>query len=177
LPKTAAAEERRFLCTAALVPAADDDPVAKLQNEGRKPVVQTPTADCAVQTPLSAAIERLPKLVNDNEALLRRGRYLTTDIMIEIGAQPYYISIDRGRISAFQRGPKVMKSWSFAVRGSEDAWRKFWEPFPPPHFHDIFALAKQGAFRIDGDYQPLITNLLYFKELLAAPRALQAKVP
>ncbi|MGA7428855.1 MAG: hypothetical protein WBQ24_06265 [Xanthobacteraceae bacterium] len=148
----------------------------KLQNEGRKPVVQTPTADSAVQAALSAVVERWPKLVNDNEALLRRGRYLTTDIMIEIGTQPYYISIDRGRISAVQRGPIVMKSWSFAVRGGEDAWRKFWERYPPPHFHDIFALAKQGAFRIDGDYQPLITNLLYFKELLAAPRTLQAKV-
>jgi hypothetical protein len=139
-------------------------------------VSQIPTAEASGQVSLSAAVECLPKLVNDDEALLRRGRYLTTDFMIEIGAQPYYISIDRGRISALQRGPIVMKSWSFAVRGSEDAWRKFWEPYPPPHFHDIFALAKQGAFQIDGDYQPLITNLLYFKELLAAPRALQMKV-
>jgi hypothetical protein len=140
-----------------------------------KSVADSPTANAVAQAALSAAIERLPELVNSNEALLRRGRYLTADIMIEIGSEPYYISIDRGRISALVRGPVVMKSWSFAVRGSEEAWRKFWQPHPPPHFHDIFALAKLGAFRIDGDYQLLITHLLYFKELLAVPRALQVR--
>lgn len=133
------------------------------------------TANAVAQADLAAAIERLPKLVNGNEVLLRRGRYVTADIMIEIGNEPHYISIDHGRISTLVRGPTVMKSWSFAVRGGEDAWRKFWQPYPPPHFHDIFALAKLGAFRIDGDYQLLITHLLYFKELLAAPRALQVR--
>ena len=125
--------------------------------------------------PVSAMVERLPDLDNGDASLLRRGRYLTADIMIEIGSQPYYLSIERGKICAFQRGPLVMRSWSFAVRGSEMAWQTFWQPFPPPNFHDIFALAKLGEFRIEGDYRPLLTNLLYFKGLLAAPRALQLK--
>ncbi len=116
-------------------------------------------------------VERLPELVNGDASLRRRGRFLTDAIMIEIGSQSYYLSIDRGRISDFQRGPLIMRSWSFAVRGNETAWQTFWQPFPPPNFHDIFALAKHGAFRIEGDYRPLLTNLLYFKGLLAAPRA------
>jgi hypothetical protein len=124
---------------------------------------------------VSSMVERIPDLVNGDASLLRRGRYLNADIMIEIGAQPYYLSIEHGRVSALQRGPLVMRSWSFAVRGSEKAWQTFWQPFPPPNFHDIFALAKLGEFRIEGDYQPLLTNLLYFKALLAAPRALQSK--
>jgi hypothetical protein len=124
---------------------------------------------------VSAMVEHLPDLVNSDASLLRRGRYLTADIMIEIGSQPYYLSIERGRVGAFQRGPLVMRSWSFAVRGSEAAWQTFWQPFPPPNFHDIFALAKHGEFRIEGDYRLLLTNLLYFKGLLAAPRALQLK--
>jgi hypothetical protein len=125
---------------------------------------------------LSAMVERLPELVNGDQSLLRRGRYITaTDMMIEIGAQSYYLTIDQGRVANFQRGPAIMKSWAFAVRGAEEAWDKFWQPLPPPNFHDIFALAKQGAFRIEGDYRPLITNLLYFKALLAAPRILRTK--
>ncbi len=40
----------------------------------------------------------------------------------------------------------------------------------PPHCHDIFALAKAGEFRIEGELQPLMVNLLYFKDVLAAPR-------
>jgi hypothetical protein len=129
----------------------------------------------SAQLPLRAMIERLPDLVNGDASLLQRGRYVTADMMIEIGAQPYFIAIDRGHIADFQRGPMIMKSWAFAVRGAEEVWDKFWQPLPPPHFHDILALAKQGAFHIDGDYRPLITNLLYFKALLAAPRALRPR--
>jgi hypothetical protein len=117
-------------------------------------------------------IERLPELVNQNAALLRRGRHLDLDILIEIGAVPYYVSITGGRIARLDRGPLLMRSWALAFRGAEDAWRQFWQPFPPPHFHDIFALAKRGEFRIEGDVHPLMANLLYFKEMLAAPRRL-----
>ena len=134
-----------------------------------------PTAGSGAQLSVSAMVEHLPALVNGDASLLRRGQYVTADIMIEIGSQPYYLSIDHGRVSALQRGPLVMPSWSFAVRGSEVAWQTFWQPVPPPNFHDIFALAKHGEFRIEGDYRPLLTNLLYFKALLAAPRALQPK--
>lgn len=121
---------------------------------------------------LSAMVERLPHLVNRDAVLLWRGRHVSIEIMIEVGAQPYYFAIDRGRVMDPQHGPQIMKSWSFAVRGSEAAWRAFWQPFPAPHFHDIFALAKRGDFRIDGDHRPLMTNLFYFKGLLAAPRVL-----
>jgi hypothetical protein len=117
-------------------------------------------------------IVRLPELVNHDAVLLRRGRYLDLDILIEIGAVPYYASIAAGRIARFDRGPLLMRSWVLAFRGPEDAWRQFWQPFPPPHFHDIFALAKAGQFRIEGDVHPLMANLLYFKDMLAAPRRL-----
>ena len=117
-------------------------------------------------------IARLPELVNRNAALLRRGRHLDLDILIEIGAVPYYVSIASGRIARLDRGPLLMRSWALAFRGPDDAWRQFWQPFPPPHFHDIFALAKCGQFRIEGDVHPLMANLLYFKGMLAAPRRL-----
>jgi hypothetical protein len=117
-------------------------------------------------------IERLPELVSGNPALLRRGRYLSTDMMIEVGATPFYLSIVQGRIESLSRGPLVMRTWSFAIRGREEAWRKFWAAQPEPGFHDIFALAKFGEFRIEGDFRPLMTNLLYFKALLEAPRAI-----
>ncbi len=121
-------------------------------------------------------VERLPDLVNRSVALLRRGRYLDLDILIEIGAVPYYVSIAAGRIARLDRGPLLMRSWALAFRGPEDAWRRFWQPFPPPHFHDIFALAKCGRLRIEGDFHPLMANLLYFKDMLAAPRRLAGEV-
>ena len=122
---------------------------------------------------LSAMLDRLPDLANSDETLQRRGRHLTTDMLIEIGDHPHFIGIEHGRIVGTLNGPAIMKSWAFAVRGSAEAWDKFWQPLPPPNFHDIFALAKLGAFRIEGDFRPLITNLLYFKAMLATPRTLR----
>jgi hypothetical protein len=81
-----------------------------------------PTADFAP----SMMIEKLPDLVNADAALVRRGRLLTVDILLEIGPTPYYVSIERGRIARLERGPVTMRSWSFAIRGSEHAWRQFW---------------------------------------------------
>jgi hypothetical protein len=39
----------------------------------------------------------------------------------------------------------------------------------------MFALAKRGEFRIEGDFRPLLTNLLYFKGVLATPRDMLGK--
>lgn len=121
---------------------------------------------------LAAVIDGIPDLVNSDAALVRRGRYMSAEFLLEIGSVPCFVSVSEGRIVALQRGPVLMRSWSFAIRGGAEAWRQFWLPEPPPHFHDIFALAKRGEFRIEGDFHPLMTNLLYFKGLLAAPRSL-----
>jgi hypothetical protein len=123
---------------------------------------------------LARAIAALPDLVNSDAWLVERGRFVSLELCLELGADPYQIAIERGRIAALERGPFLLRSWRFAVRGSEAGWRQFWLPCPPPHFHDIFALTKRGAFRIDGDLQPLMANLLYFKDVLAAPRRLEA---
>jgi len=123
---------------------------------------------------LAEPIQQMPALVNADAALVRRGRFVSTEFMLGISATPYYISIVNGQIAGLQRGPLVMRSWSFAIRGGEDVWRRYWQPLPPPHFHDIFALTKRGEFQIDGEYRTLMTNLLYFKALLAAPRRLAA---
>jgi len=119
---------------------------------------------------LMALLHELPKLVNDDEVLTRQGRFLDTDVLLGIGSTPCHIAIRSGRIASLECGPGFMRSWSFAVRGGENAWRQFWQPLPPPHFHDVFALAKAGEFTIEGDFYPLMSNILYFKRMLAAPR-------
>ena len=42
---------------------------------------------------------------------------------------------------------------------------------PPPGFHDLIAMLKVRALRIEGDQHPFMANLRYFKDLLALPRA------
>jgi hypothetical protein len=115
-------------------------------------------------------VEHLPSLVDDVPLLVARGRHLSLSFLLEIGAVPFHLRLDEGSVDAVERGPLLMRSWSFAIRGPEEGWSRFWRRYPPPHYHDLFALTKSGVFRIEGDLYPLMSNLLYFKALLAAPR-------
>jgi hypothetical protein len=118
-------------------------------------------------------IERLQELVNGNERLVWRGRFVNLDFLIEVSDVPYYVSIQSGRITSVEKGPFLMRSWRFAVRAKAEAWEKLWEAVPRPGYTDIFGLAKRGEARIEGDLQPFMANLLYFKDVLVAPRKLK----
>ena len=115
-------------------------------------------------------LEGLGEIVNGDQALVRRGRYFTDTFMLEVGETQYLIEIRNGRVERVETGPFVMRSWTFAIRATEDVWRTFWEELPPPGYHDIFALLRKGRISFDGDLQPMMANLLYVKEVIAAPR-------
>jgi len=117
-------------------------------------------------------IDRLPGLVNGDEALVRRGRFLTCDFLVEVGDVAYHVSVEQGRIASVTLGPALMRPWRFAIRAAEEAWREFWQPVPRAGYHDLFALTRFGRARIEGDLQPLMANLRYIKDVLAAPRRL-----
>lgn len=119
------------------------------------------------------AAERIPDLVNAAPATVWRGRCLTDTFLLEVGPVPFHVSVEAGHVRGFERGPLLMRSWTFAIRADSEAWCEHWRPLPRPGFHDIFAMAKRGAARIEGDLQPLMANLLYIKDLLAAPRRRQ----
>jgi hypothetical protein len=116
-------------------------------------------------------IETLGQRVNADEALVRRGRYLTTTFLLEVGASAFLVSIFEGRVMSVTPGPFVMPSASFAQRAPEDEWQKFWSFRPPPGSNDLMALIKRRVLRADGDLYVFMTNLLYFKEMLAKLRA------
>ena len=121
-------------------------------------------------------LERLAEIVNGNEDLVRRGRYFSDTFMLEVGETQYLIEVLQGRIESVELGPFVMRSWTFALRATEDVWQRFWEILPKPGYHDIFALLRHNRIVLDGDLQPMMANLLYVKEVIAAPRKLKAMV-
>jgi hypothetical protein len=120
-------------------------------------------------------IERLSELVNADAALVRRGRFLTTDFLVEVGEEAFHVSVHEGRIAAVTRGPAPGRPWRFAIRASAEAWREFWQPVPRAGYHDLFALTRFGRARIEGDLLPLMANLRYVKEVLEKPRLLAGK--
>jgi hypothetical protein len=116
--------------------------------------------------------ERLPSLVAGDADLIRRGRFLTCDFEIGIGSLPLLVTIVEGRVSSVVRGPFLLRPWAFAIRMSAADWLQFLRPIPEPGWHDIMALTKRGAARVEGNLQPFMANLQYIKDVLAAPRAL-----
>src|ERR1700722_2039203 len=115
-------------------------------------------------------IEALKQLVNGDEALVRRGRFLTKTFLLEVGQNAWLIAIFEGRIVSVTSGPFVMPSSSFALRAAEAEWEKFCSIRPPPGSHDLMALIKRRALKAEGNLQILIAHLRLFKEALAKLR-------
>ena len=108
-------------------------------------------------------IDALAEHVNGNAALVRRGRFVDTVFLLEIGDAPWLITIVGGRIIEIAKGPFVMPRWRFALRAPAEAWAKFCSPDPEPGFNDLFALIKQRLLKAEGDLHPFMANLFYFK--------------
>jgi hypothetical protein len=116
-------------------------------------------------------IETLGQRVNGDAALVRRGRFLTTTFLLEVGESAWLISIFEGKVMSVVSGPFVMPSSSFALRAPEAEWRKFWSERPPPGSNDLMALIKRRVLKAEGDLQIFMANLRYFKEVLAKLRS------
>ena len=115
-------------------------------------------------------IDNLARLVNHDARLVRRGRFVNTTFLIAVDDTYSLIRVQEGRIANVSPGPFITPDYSFALRAPRDVWEKFWRPLPPIGFTDIFALVKQKLMRVEGDLHPFMSNLLYFKDVIAAPR-------
>jgi len=125
----------------------------------------------ALEEELCARFERAVLAgVKSDQHLVWRGRNLSADCLVQIGAVPFLLRIEEGSIRECRKGLPLMCSWVFALRGSAQAWAAFWQDPPPPGWHDIFALSKRGEMALEGNLQPLMANLQYFKDLVALPR-------
>ncbi len=116
-------------------------------------------------------IDTLKDKVNGDAGLVRRGRYLTTTFLLEVGSVAWLIQVFEGRIVAVTKGPFVMPSSAFALRAPPEEWEKFWSRRPPPGSNDLMALIKRRVLRAEGDLQIFMANLRYFKEVLGKLRA------
>ena len=117
-------------------------------------------------------IEALTERVNADAALVRRGRYLTTTFLLEIGDTAWLIAIAEGRIVSVTRGPFVMPSWSFALRAPAAEWEKFFLDRPPPGSNDLLAMVRRRVLKTEGDLRIFTAHLRYFKEALAKLRGI-----
>ena len=111
-------------------------------------------------------IEKLAELVNADPGLVRRGRWMNAVMMLGVGDQNWLITIREGRIASCTPQTLRISAYDFAITGDEAAWRKFWQKTPPPMHHDLHALLRIKAIRLDGDIDMLLANMLYLKIML-----------
>lgn len=117
-----------------------------------------------------STLQRMASTANASEALRRLGRFCAVDFLLVADETGAYVSVKAGEITALQAGPRHLRSYHFAIRAPAPHWAEFWSLAPRPEFHDIFALARFGHATIDGDLDPLLAHLPYFKRLLWLPR-------
>jgi hypothetical protein len=115
-------------------------------------------------------IEKIAGLVNADARLVHRGRFVDTTFMIVIDDAYTLLRVQEGRITQVKPGPFITPDYSFCLSASREVWDKFWRPLPPLGYTDIFALVKQKLMRVEGNLHPFMANLLYFKDVIAAPR-------
>lgn len=121
--------------------------------------------------PLPMTSERLQAMERIDDGVVYQGRFVSLSFLLEVGADSYIATIERGRVVSIAAGPFVMPQWSFALRASAEEWERFWQASPPPGANDLFGMLRRKQLRLEGDLHAFMANLLYFKALLAAPRA------
>ncbi|MBU6273095.1 MAG: hypothetical protein KGQ67_17460 [Betaproteobacteria bacterium] len=119
---------------------------------------------------LIARLARLAERVNQDAWLVQRGRFVDATVLLDAQSSQHLISVRQGRIAALTHGPFVMPSWTFALRAPLAEWEAFWQPLPAPGHHDLFAMRRRKVLSIEGNLQPFMANLLWFKDVLAAGR-------
>jgi hypothetical protein len=118
-----------------------------------------------------ALFERLPELIGNNADLIRRGRFLTIDFALVVGATPLLVRVEGGRVTSVARGPFLLRPWTFSITAAPETWLKLLKRVPDPGTHDLMALSKVGLARIEGNLQPFMANLQVIKDIVTAPRA------
>jgi hypothetical protein len=99
-----------------------------------------------------------------------RGRTLTADCVIQIGAIPFLLRIERGEVTQCTRKLPLLCHRDFTLKGSVAAWSALWERYPRAGWHDLFALTKRGEMTLEGDMQKVFAHLQYLKDLISSPR-------
>ena len=115
-------------------------------------------------------IEQLADKVNANAPLVRRGQYLDTTFLLQVGSESWLVTVEKGQIASIKREGLPIVPHAFALRASREAWTEFWQRVPKPGFHDLIALTKFRHLKVDGDIKVFMTHLRYFKDVLASLR-------
>lgn len=115
-------------------------------------------------------LEKLPELVNGDARLVARGAHISLSFKVDMFDRYWLVDVDKGAIASVRPSPVMMPVYAFALRCAAEHWEEFWRPMPKPGWQDIFGMQRHHGLTLEGNLQPLIANLFWFKDVLEAPR-------
>ena len=119
---------------------------------------------------MTPGVDQIRERVNGDDALVRRGRYVSLAFLLGVGDQEYVVTIAQGRMASVEPRRLATMTGRFTIRAARLVWEEFWKPVPKRDHHDLLSMLAAGIAKIDGDLLPLMQNLQYFKDVLATPR-------
>ena len=117
-------------------------------------------------------MDGLQAVVNEDASLQHWGRCVSLEFLLGVGNTDYLIRIEEGNVTGVRLKSLPIESGVFTIRAAADVWAEHWRPVPKRDYHDLFSMLSAGLAQLDGDITPLMQNLIYFKELIAAPRTI-----
>ena len=117
-------------------------------------------------------MDSLQAVVNEDASLQHWGRCVSLEFLLGVGNTDYLIRIEEGNVTGVRLRSLPIESGVFTIRAAADVWAEHWRPVPKRDYHDLFSMLSAGHAQLDGDITPLMQNLIYFKELIAAPRTI-----
>ena len=112
----------------------------------------------------------LPARAAAAPGLARWGRHLTATVLVEAGDRAWVLAIRDGALVSAEPAAAIMPRFDLALRFAPDGLARFLTAPPPPGWHDLMALMRHGALRVEGNIQPFMAHLFWFKGVLALLR-------
>ena len=112
----------------------------------------------------------LPARIASAPGLARWGRHLSAEVLFTAGDDAWILSIRDGAVLRAEPAPAIMPRYNLALRFDPEGLARFLATPPPPGWHDLMALMRQGALRVEGDLQPFMAHLFWFKGAFALLR-------
>lgn len=112
----------------------------------------------------------LPARAAAAPGLARWGRHLTADVLVEAAERAWILAIRDGVLTSAGPAPAIMPRFDLALRFAPDGLARFLATPPPPGWHDLMALMRHGALRVEGNIQPFMAHLFWFKGIFALLR-------
>jgi hypothetical protein len=121
-----------------------------------------------VHAPMNFAA--LPARAAAAPGLARWGRHLTAHVLVAAGDHAWLLAIRDGVLASADPAPAIMPRYDLALRFAPDGLARFLANPPAPGWHDLMALMRRGALRVEGNVQPFMAHLFWFKGALALLR-------